>query len=69
MPLFPQPVKGRKVNLCTNFSLTLFSHNHLQQLKGSLVLTDVIRHVAIRIDSQQIGPTESTHIHIQKDLS
>lgn len=40
---------------------TLFSHNNLQQLKSGLIFTQVIWHVAICINSQQVSPTNSTH--------
>lgn len=43
--------------------LTLFSHNNLQQLKSGLIFTQVIWHVAIRINSQQVSPTNCTHRH------
>lgn len=48
----------RRRVVCCRCIQTLFSHDHLQQLKGGVVLTEVIGHVAIRIDGQQISSTD-----------
>lgn len=41
----------------TRHALTLVRHARLNDIQGGLVLAEVIRHVPVRVDSEQVGPT------------
>lgn len=38
-------------------ALTLVRHARLDDIQGGLILAEIVRHVPIGVDSEQVGPT------------